>query len=106
MSKGPSKIQNCILGLLRGEVRRQCYSGGSSPLITNELVDELTEAGLLSDGTPRKQRLFVVRRACDSLAGRGLVIGEYVPAEHATRVVSWSAVLEASPVCHAPTEGE
>ena len=90
MSRGLSKIQNCIVGLLRGTVRRRCFSGGGA-LITSELAEELTEHGLLSDQAPFKQRLFVVRRACDSLVRRGVINGEYTWDDYG-RVVSWAAI--------------
>lgn len=92
MSKGLSRIQNCIIGLLRGTVRRRCFPGSGGALITSELAEELMEHGLLSDHAPRKQQLFIVRRACDSLIRRGLIVGEYTRDGEVNRVVSWSKI--------------
>lgn len=54
MSKGLSKIQKSIIGLLCGTARRRCFAGSGGALITSELDEELTEHGLLSDHAPRK----------------------------------------------------
>ncbi len=95
MSKGLSKQQTAILGLLRGDVVRQCFAG-SGELTTDELAEELIEHGLLRDSMPNKQRLSTVRRACDSLQRRGLVASRYVihcdyPWAYA---ISWSVTRE------------
>lgn len=76
MSKGLSKQQLTILGLLNGSVKPQCFSSGGE-LTTGELVEELVAHGILRDSMPHKQQLSTVRRACDSLVRRGLVAGRY-----------------------------
>ena len=69
MSRGPGKLQSAILALLRGE-GRDVY-GGSGPLTTAELCDELQAAGLVPDD--RRAAAFRVYRATRSLFWRGLL---------------------------------
>lgn len=76
MSKGLSKLQRTIVGLLDGTVPRAVYSPGA--LTTTELLEELECRGLVRPDTARKIAMFTVRRACSSLAERGILAGEYV----------------------------
>lgn len=76
MGRGLSKLQTAILGLIDGTVRSKVY-GGAEAFGTPELMEELEAMGLLDDSTPRKQKVFTVRRACDSLFRRGLIQGTY-----------------------------
>ncbi|MEX2111894.1 MAG: hypothetical protein WD845_01835 [Pirellulales bacterium] len=77
MSKGLSKRQSLIVGLLTGTVRGKVYGGADDGLSTPELVDELYQHEALPDGMSRQQAVFTVRRACDSLCQRGLLEGVY-----------------------------
>lgn len=78
MSKGLSKLQRHVVGLLDGSIKHTIYSGGKgSELTTRELLEELVEAGLLPEGRDRKQAMFTVRRACMSLLRRDLLTGRY-----------------------------
>lgn len=78
MSKGISKTQAVILGLLRGTEKKQVYRGVGGPMDTAEIAAELEERQLLNYDQPRKLRLFTVRRACDSLLRRGLIESRYI----------------------------
>ena len=78
MSRGISKIQRAIVGLLDGSVRHQVYRGSGGPLATRELWEELISLGLMRSDTPRKHAMFTVRRACRSLLDRGILQGRYV----------------------------
>ena len=94
MSKGLSKRQQVILGILGGSIRSQCYASGDE-LTTGELVEELESGGHLDRETNRKQRLFTVRRACDSLLSRGLLKGKTVLCDpYSVDTISWSAVVD------------
>ena len=89
MSRGPGKVQGAIAGLFDGTRPRRLF--GSGALTTGELPDELAEAGLF-EGTPRRQALFAVRRACDGLVRRGVLAGSYTrDCETFSRTVSWEA---------------
>jgi hypothetical protein len=92
MGKGLSKQQTVILGLLRGTEKGLRYTSGGE-LTTAELADELCEREMFSENAPRRQRLFTVRRACDSLLSRGMIEGSYTIAQPYTwaRVISWKA---------------
>lgn len=91
MSRGLSKIQTTILGLLRGTDRPLVYSGGGK-LTTGELLAELAERRLIDDSVRRKIALYTVRRACNSLSLRGLIDGHYmVDCDHpGATTISWS----------------
>jgi len=77
MSRGLSKLQRAIVGLLVGTLERQVFSSGGG-LTTSELLEELQARGLVKEGISRKIAMFTVRRACHSLLDRGIVEGEYV----------------------------
>lgn len=76
MSKGLSKMQRRIHGLLSGTESPVFYSS-SNKLTTAEILDELIEYGMLDGSRPRKQLMATVLRACDSLCRRELVEGVY-----------------------------
>lgn len=76
MSKGLSKMQRQILGLLDGTEKPCFYSCGGT-LTTSELRDELVECRMLDESRPRKQLMAMVLRACRSLLDRDLVEGVY-----------------------------
>jgi len=76
MSKGLSKLQQEIVGLLGGSIRREVFRG-SGALTTGELLEELQCRGVVRDDAPKKIAMFTVRRACNSLLQRGLVDREY-----------------------------
>lgn len=76
MSKGLSKLQRQIVGLLDGSIKRQVYSSG--PLTTAELLEELIASGVMADDRDRKLAMFTIRRACHSLLNRGIIAGEYI----------------------------
>lgn len=109
MSRGLSRIQQAIVGLLRGEVRRNCYSGGGS-LTTGELAEELEALGLVDREWPKhwRQSVFVVRRACRSLLRRGLVTGKYERCNDPPVVmtIEWTAVRNAVATAHPPSPSE
>ena len=91
MSKGIGKIQRVIFDLLSGKRTGQVYRS-ASVLDTRELLDELLEAGFVSDDMPRKQQMNTVLRACAGLSRRNLIVGKYVTdSNNAGRTtVSWS----------------
>lgn len=68
MTRGLSKSQVIILGLL-------AKTGG---LDTPEIVEVLSDQGIIKQGAPRKQQMYTVVRACKALARRGLVVGNQV----------------------------
>ena len=76
MSKGLSKLQRAIVGLLDGTLEHKVYTSGGA-LATNELLEELQARGLVKEDIPRKIAMFTVRRACHSLLNRGILEGEY-----------------------------
>jgi hypothetical protein len=97
MSKGVGKLQTAILGLLRGEIRKMVY-GGCGDHTTPELVDELLAHGILNADKPRRQHLWAILRACDSLARRELLDGKYVYSDdQRCEVVMWSLKGETAP---------
>jgi hypothetical protein len=75
MSKGISKLQRGILDLLQGKSQGQVYTSGTE-LTTSELLDEMQVRELVKTQN-RKEALFTIRRACDSLCRRGLIKGTY-----------------------------
>jgi len=72
MSRGQSKLQREIAGLLDGSLKGQVFhcAGG---LCTAELLEELIERGTIDERVPRKAALFTIRRACRSLVKRGVL---------------------------------
>lgn len=92
MGKGLSLLQEVIVGLLDGSIPRREFSA-SGGLITRELVEELTAAGLLSDSMSKRQATFTVRRACTALLRRGKLAGEYdrLYTPPFSRTIIWSA---------------
>jgi hypothetical protein len=70
-------MQQAIIGLLDGTVKRQSCSG-CGELTTDELLEELRELGFIREDVPRKHALFTVRRACTSLLERSILEGEYM----------------------------
>jgi hypothetical protein len=92
MSRGLSRLQRGILGLLAGEMRPQVF-GSSAALDTGELLEEMIAHDLISEEMPHKQALFTIRRACLSLARRGFVVGQYVPdMDHCgATTIQWTA---------------
>lgn len=92
MSRGISRLQRTIVGILDGSLRRKAYSPG--PLDTRELVEELRAQGAMSDEKPQRQAMATVVRACRNLIGRGLVSGRRVPRiDLIGRItICWSAV--------------
>ncbi len=90
MSRGLSKLQRAIVGLLDGTIKLRIFSG-SGALTTSELLEELRERGLVREDIPRKTAMFTVRRACLSLLERDILEGEYViDVDHPwARVASW-----------------
>jgi hypothetical protein len=76
VSRGLSKIQRHIVGILSGTTRPLVFRSGGT-LTTGELLDELREAGLVREDGPRGVGTFTVRRACLSLHRRGLIRGVY-----------------------------
>ena len=95
MSRGLSRIQNAIVGLLGDHPNRQRFAGCGA-LTTSELAKELQAKGLVDwDTAPqRKMAFFTVRRACDSLLARGILQGEYVIEDERPwpKTISWSLV--------------
>ncbi len=91
MSKGLSKIQKTILGLLEGTEKGRIFACHGGSLLTSELVDELVDRGLLKEDAPRKQLMFTVVRACGSLVHRGLLEGIYESDEWGRHTISWEA---------------
>jgi hypothetical protein len=89
MSRGLSKLQRAIIGLLDGTVPRAVYGRGA--LTTSELLEELVCRGLVPPERPRKIAMYTIRRACISLLDRGIVTGEYVVHDPCawTDVLSW-----------------
>lgn len=79
MSKGLGKLQRVIFDLLSGKRKGQVYSSSSAGLCTSELLEELLEAGFVSDGMPRMQQMASVLRACRGLVNRGMISGKYTP---------------------------
>ena len=67
-----------VRDLLSGDRAGQVYATASE-LDTSEIVDELIEAGFISDEMPRKQQMATVLRACRGLVKRELITGKYVP---------------------------
>ena len=90
MSRGRSKLQRAIVGLLDGTIEMRVYRGGGV-LTTSELLEELRERGLVREDIPRKTAMFTVRRACLSLLERDILEGEYVTDvdHHWAQVASW-----------------
>ena len=90
MSRGLSKIQRVVLGLLDGTERGMVYQS-TTALDTGEMLDELVERGMVKDGN-RKLAMFTVRRACDSLLSRGLISGKNVFDSNnpGRRTICWS----------------
>lgn len=77
MSKGLSKLQKAIVGLLDGSIKSRLYRGGGA-LDTREILEALMDSGEMSSDTNHKSAMFTVRRACLSLLNRGIIKGEYV----------------------------
>jgi hypothetical protein len=75
MSRGISKLQRTIIGLLDGSLNSRVYRAGGV-FITRELLEELREAGVMSEEQSRKSAMDTVLRACHSLVRRGLLVGE------------------------------
>jgi hypothetical protein len=98
MSRGLSKMQMTILGLLQGTERGLVFSGGRE-WTTGELLAELTERGRIGESVRRKIALYTVRRACNSLQVRGLIDGEYtIDCDHpGANTISWSIKEESTP---------
>jgi hypothetical protein len=98
MSKGLSKLQTMIFGMLRGTEPRSVYRGGGE-LTTAELLEELIAREMVNENAPRRQQMFTVRRACDSLLSRGLIEGTYTHAEPFmwARTISWKAAPQSKP---------
>jgi hypothetical protein len=76
MSKGLSKLQKAIVGLLDGTIKHEVYSGKT--LSTRELLEELIEHDEISRDSNHKTAMFTVRRACLSLLNRDILQGEYI----------------------------
>lgn len=114
MSRGLGTIQRTILALLDGSEKHLVYSSHGSPMDTRELLDELVERGLIDSDRPHKQNMYTVVRACRSMMGRGLVIGERaINCDFPwTRTIAWSAVSDSDPAAaraagragHIPTQ--
>ena len=98
MSKGPGRIQQTVLAILRGQERTRVYSNGVE-LTTAELLDELEERELVDCRRPRKQKMAAVFRSCVGLVNRGLVSGRYIAdMDNAGRTtVSWQATVGHAP---------
>jgi hypothetical protein len=96
MSKGLSKIQVSILGLLDGSIKKQSFSGSGS-LTTSELLEELIACEIKTSDSPRKIAMFSVRRACLSLVERGLIEGVYtIDCDYPwAKTIAWSIVSSA-----------
>jgi hypothetical protein len=94
MSKGLSKLQRTIVGLLDGSLKRQFYRGGA--LITSELLAELVDREAVREDMPRNMAMFTVRRACMSLVERGILEGEYsIHADYPwAKVITWRLVSD------------
>jgi len=93
MSKGISKLQRHILGLLDGTIPGQCYQGSGGALITTEVADELEAAGLITTEN-RKAAMFTAWRSCRGLFNRDLIKAEYTVTEAGDKVVSWLGLQE------------
>ncbi len=92
MSRGLSKRQALILGLLTGTEHVRSFACGGA-LTTAQLVEALIEREMLSATISRKQQIWTVRRACISLLNRGLVEGTYTRVDPYVwaRTISWKA---------------
>ncbi|MGA2797774.1 MAG: hypothetical protein ABSE63_09360 [Thermoguttaceae bacterium] len=93
MSKGLSKLQKDIVGLLDGSLKRMVYSPGDS-LTTRELLEELIEHDEMSSDTNHKVAMFTVRRACLSLLSRDIIKGEYgIDCDYPwAKIASWTII--------------
>jgi hypothetical protein len=93
MTRGLSRAQVVILGLLNRTERPRLFSSGGI-LDTSELLEELIARDLLREDSPRKQQMYTVVRACRSLVRRGLIEGQYVPDMNnpGRRTISWRAI--------------
>jgi hypothetical protein len=97
MSRGLSRMQKTILGLLDGSLQGRVFRSGGD-LGTAELRAELLEAGILATEDQR-QGMYTVWRACASLARRGLLQGERtIDCDYPwARTISWRAVAPRKP---------
>jgi len=106
MSKGISKLQRAIKGILEGTVQRRVYSGGPGEMITAELVDEMVEAGLVKEATDKASKraaMFTVWRACDSLCRRGLIGAGWGFTDGGDRTVTWKPAANQLRETHSST---
>jgi hypothetical protein len=103
MSKGISKLQKQILGLLDGSIRHQVFNEGDA-LTTAELLEELQTSGTLNEEQNHKYAMFTIRRACRSLVARGILQGDCEPDfdNVGRRAATWSSVSKAKPADAAP----
>lgn len=72
MSRGLGRLQAAILALLNGSARTRVFVAGGREFTTDELLEELEEAGVLKSAGNRKAAMFAIRRACRGLEERGL----------------------------------
>jgi len=95
MSRGISKSQQIIFGLLNGLEDGRVYDDLDHGCDTAELLEELLVRGLVNEDAPRKQQMFTVVRACRSLERRGLLEGEMVTdADHPhCKTLHWTAAV-------------
>jgi hypothetical protein len=77
MSKGLSKLQKAIVGMLDGSIKHDVYSSGNT-LTTRELLEELIAHDEMPSDANHKSAMFTVRRACLSLLNRDILQGEYM----------------------------
>jgi hypothetical protein len=106
MSKGLSKQQVLVLGLLRGteplameyneEFQPHSWKDEPIKLTTKGLLLEFEDRGFRIGNEKWKQWQFKMRRACDSLVRRGLVEAYYDTVEGHHTIV-WQAVKVPDP---------
>ena len=98
MSKGLSKLQKTILGLLDNSLPGSCYRW-SGTLTTRELLHELIIRGMISRDSPKKSAMATIRRACMSLLERGHIEGEYdIDSDYPwATIVSWRLATRNKP---------